>query len=112
VYASDGYTTLKCRSTPIECIRRGRPQDGSPLFEEEELRYPGFVEFDDVNGKVLTYSHIKGCVHPPCLPPQLLLGSPLTSVATGAVCGLASHLPPSTCGTQCAPIVCGSVPER
>jgi hypothetical protein len=29
---------------------------GFPLFESESLRYPGFVEFDDVNGKVLTYS--------------------------------------------------------
>jgi hypothetical protein len=26
------------------------------LFESESLRWPGFVEFDDVNGKVLTYS--------------------------------------------------------
>jgi len=29
---------------------------GFSLFESESLRYPGFVEFDDVNGKVLTYS--------------------------------------------------------
>ena len=29
---------------------------GFELFETESLRYPGFVEFDDVNGKVLTYS--------------------------------------------------------
>lgn len=71
VYASDGYTTLKCRSTPIECIRRGRPEDGIQLlFEEEDLSNPGFVEFDDVNGRVLTYSQTTRCVHPPCLPPQ------------------------------------------
>lgn len=29
---------------------------GFNLFETESLRWPGFVEFDDVNGKVLTYS--------------------------------------------------------
>lgn len=37
-------------------IRRGQPDAGFPLFESESLRWPGFVEFDDVNGKVLTYS--------------------------------------------------------
>ncbi|KAL7601991.1 hypothetical protein Lser_V15G23132 [Lactuca serriola] len=26
-----------------------------PLFEPESLKWPGFVEFDDVNEKVLTY---------------------------------------------------------
>ncbi|CAM6074254.1 unnamed protein product [Sphagnum tenellum] len=35
---------------------RGQPDAGFPLFESESLRWPGFVEFDDVNGKVLTYS--------------------------------------------------------
>ena len=29
---------------------------GFALFESECLKWPGFVEFDDVNGKVLTYS--------------------------------------------------------
>ena len=37
-------------------IRRGTPDAGFPLFETESLKWPGFVEFDDVNGKVLTYS--------------------------------------------------------
>ena len=37
-------------------IRRGQPDAGFPLFESESLKWPGFVEFDDVNGKVLTYS--------------------------------------------------------
>jgi hypothetical protein len=37
-------------------IRRGQPDAGFPLFETESLKWPGFVEFDDVNGKVLTYS--------------------------------------------------------
>ena len=86
VYASDNFSSLKCRTTRIEyefyhllakafflsCsvfltdthtptpyiryIRRGKPDAGFPLFESESLKWPGFVEFDDVNGKVLTYS--------------------------------------------------------
>ncbi|XP_062221785.1 uncharacterized protein LOC133921074 isoform X2 [Phragmites australis] len=56
VYESDHFSSLKCRTTPIEYIRRGQLNDGFPLFETESLKYPGFVEFDDVNGKVLTFS--------------------------------------------------------
>ncbi|QDZ22289.1 hypothetical protein HOP50_07g48270 [Chloropicon primus] len=57
VYATDNFSSLKCRSTPLEFIRRGEPQEGGmPLFEDESLQWPGFVEFDDVNGKVLTYN--------------------------------------------------------
>lgn len=56
VYASDSYSSLKCRSTRIEYIRRVQPDAGFALFESESLKWPGFVEFDDVNGKVLTYS--------------------------------------------------------
>lgn len=56
VYESDRWSSLKCRTTPIEYIRRGQFHDGFPLFESESLKYPGFVEFDDVNGKVLTFS--------------------------------------------------------
>ncbi|XP_042508278.1 uncharacterized protein LOC122084249 isoform X1 [Macadamia integrifolia] len=56
VYASDHFSSLKCRTTPIEYIRRNQLDAGIPLFESESLKWPGFVEFDDVNGKVLTYS--------------------------------------------------------
>ncbi|XP_008804634.1 uncharacterized protein LOC103717871 [Phoenix dactylifera] len=56
VYAFENFSSLKCRSTRIEYIRRGMPDAGFPLFESESLKWPGFVEFDDVNGKVLTYS--------------------------------------------------------
>ncbi|GMP69739.1 hypothetical protein CsSME_00028884 [Camellia sinensis var. sinensis] len=56
VYASDHFSSLKCRTTRIEYIRRGKPDAGFALFESESLKWPGFVEFDDVNGKVLTYS--------------------------------------------------------
>ncbi|URD76855.1 hypothetical protein MUK42_18866 [Musa troglodytarum] len=37
-------------------IKRNQLDAGFPLFENESLKWPGFVEFDDVNGKVLTYS--------------------------------------------------------
>lgn len=37
-------------------IRRGQPDAGFSLFTSESLKWPGFVEFDDVNGKVLTFS--------------------------------------------------------
>ena len=40
----------------VRYIRRGTPDAGFALFESESLKWPGFVEFDDVNGKVLTYS--------------------------------------------------------
>lgn len=86
VYASENFCSLKCRSTKIEWVhsvsvhpnpplwclklilltwsfiyvlrylRRGKPDAGFPLFQSESLKWPGFVEFDDVNGKVLTYS--------------------------------------------------------
>ena len=36
--------------------RRGAPDGGFALFEGECLKWPGFVEFDDVNGKVRVVS--------------------------------------------------------
>lgn len=45
-------------------IRRNQLDAGYPLFETESLRWPGFVEFDDVNGKVLTYSAHDGYNRP------------------------------------------------
>eukprot|EP00310_Coccolithus_braarudii_P024496 CAMPEP_0183345542 /NCGR_PEP_ID=MMETSP0164_2-20130417/10938_1 /TAXON_ID=221442 /ORGANISM="Coccolithus pelagicus ssp braarudi, Strain PLY182g" /LENGTH=382 /DNA_ID=CAMNT_0025516693 /DNA_START=242 /DNA_END=1391 /DNA_ORIENTATION=+ len=56
VFREDNFSSLKCRTTPLEYIRRGQPNEGFALFESESLKWPGFVEFDDVNGKVLTYS--------------------------------------------------------
>lgn len=56
VFRSDNYTSLKCRSTSIDSIEQGRPQDGRPVFDSESLRYPGFIEFDEVNSKVITFS--------------------------------------------------------
>lgn len=48
-------------------IRRGKPDAGFPLFQSESLKWPGFVEFDDVNGKVLTYSAQDGYFPPSVL---------------------------------------------
>ncbi|KNC55503.1 uncharacterized protein AMSG_01768 [Thecamonas trahens ATCC 50062] len=56
VYRTDNFSSLRCRTTPLEHIARGQPDAGFALFESESLRWPGFVEFDDVNAKVLTYS--------------------------------------------------------
>ena len=56
VYREDNFSSLKCRTTPVEYIRRRLPDAGFELFESECLKWPGFVEFDDVNSMVLTYS--------------------------------------------------------
>jgi len=58
VFRADNFNALKCRTTPLQYIARGKFDAGYVLFETESLRWPGFVEFDDVNGKVLTYSAI------------------------------------------------------
>ena len=42
-------------------IRRGQPEEGVELFTKECLKWPGFIEFDDVNCKVLTYSAVNQC---------------------------------------------------
>lgn len=56
VYRIDNFSSLKCRSTYIKSILNNNPTITIPLFESESLRWPGFVEFDDVNAKVLTFS--------------------------------------------------------
>ena len=56
VFKKDEFSSLHCRSTPLAHIRKGKIESGYPIFETESLRWPGFVEFDDVNGKILTFS--------------------------------------------------------
>lgn len=56
VFRDDNFSSLRCRDIPLEQIRRGRAEGGSAVFASESLKWPGFVEFDDVNRKVLTYS--------------------------------------------------------
>eukprot|EP00697_Spironema_sp_BW2_P013812 gnl/Spiro4/4081_TR2035_c0_g1_i1.p1 gnl/Spiro4/4081_TR2035_c0_g1~~gnl/Spiro4/4081_TR2035_c0_g1_i1.p1 ORF type:complete len:429 (+),score=135.12 gnl/Spiro4/4081_TR2035_c0_g1_i1:59-1345(+) len=56
VYKRDGYSSLHCRSTPLLDVRHGNGANGVSLFPGESLSWPGFVEFDEVNSKVVTYS--------------------------------------------------------
>lgn len=56
VLPEDNYSSLVCRSIPIGLIRSGCPEQGSVLFGAEPLRWPGFVEFDDVNAVLLKCS--------------------------------------------------------
>lgn len=56
VFRKDEFSSLNCRSTPLAHIRKARLSCGAPIFESESLRWPGFVEFDDVNARVLTFS--------------------------------------------------------
>lgn len=56
VFRNDDFSSLRCRSTPLPHIAKGYLQSGIPIFESETLRWPGFVEFDDVNSKILTFS--------------------------------------------------------
>lgn len=56
VYAHDQFSCLRCRETKLARLREGVIENATPLYESESLRWPGFVEFDDVNGKVLTFS--------------------------------------------------------
>lgn len=56
VYRDDNFSSLQCSTTLLEDVRAGRPDKGRAIFQSELLRWPGFVEFDDVNCKVLTYS--------------------------------------------------------
>eukprot|EP00871_Galdieria_phlegrea_P000886 jgi/Galph1/1799/GphlegSOOS_G474.1 len=58
VMKQDSFSSLKCYNIPLKHIKANKPQSGSCLFESECLRWPGFVEFDEVNGKILTFSAI------------------------------------------------------
>ncbi|KAJ9537786.1 hypothetical protein OSB04_030519 [Centaurea solstitialis] len=54
-------------------IRKGQPDAGFALLTSGSFKWPGFVEFDDVNGNVLTFSRHKiagpeGIRHPNTLP--------------------------------------------
>ena len=56
VHAADHYAFLRCRQTSLAQLREGTTAHFTLLFTTEELKWPGFVEFDDVNSKVLTFS--------------------------------------------------------
>ena len=59
VYKKDEFRQLRCRSTAFEHIESQQPELGFPIFVSESLKYPGFIEFDDSNSKVLTYSAVQ-----------------------------------------------------
>ena len=59
VYKKDQHRQLRCRSTPLKYVRLKQPEMGVPVFVSECLKYPGFVEFDESNSKILTYSAIQ-----------------------------------------------------
>ncbi len=56
VCKKDDYRQLRCRSTRLEDVRAARSERGISCFVSEELKYPGFIEFDAVNERVLTYA--------------------------------------------------------
>lgn len=56
VFASDNYACLRCKESRLAHLKERVTNKAKALFETESLRWPGFVEFDDVNGKVLTFS--------------------------------------------------------
>lgn len=62
MYHADRYACLRCRSTPLAHLKEGETKRATPLFASESLKWPGFVEFDDVNGKVLTFS-AQDCIY-------------------------------------------------
>ena len=55
------YDTLISDHLLSRFIRLGKPEEGTDLFGNECLKWPGFIEFDDVNCKVLTYSAVNQC---------------------------------------------------
>lgn len=55
VQSSSGNERLKCRSYNLNSIEQGI-LDCEELFNREDLRTPGFLEFDDINKLVLTKS--------------------------------------------------------
>ena len=57
VFNRDKYSSLHCRSTALTHFSLGTgAAAGFPIFISENLQWPGFVEFDDVNSRVLTYN--------------------------------------------------------
>eukprot|EP00698_Gefionella_okellyi_P015172 TRINITY_DN4276_c0_g2_i1.p1 TRINITY_DN4276_c0_g2~~TRINITY_DN4276_c0_g2_i1.p1 ORF type:complete len:318 (+),score=46.76 TRINITY_DN4276_c0_g2_i1:407-1360(+) len=60
VYRRDKFTTLRCRSTPVRYIVLGKMNAGTTLFPSENLVFPGFIEFDELNGTALSFEHQEG----------------------------------------------------
>jgi WD40 repeat protein len=59
VYREDNFSSLKCRSNPLRFVTQPKPNPKEGMLrvlESESLCWPGFVEFDAVNSKMLTFS--------------------------------------------------------
>jgi WD40 repeat protein len=59
VYREDNFSSLKCRSNPLRFVTQPKPNPKEGMLkvlETESLCWPGFVEFDAVNSKMLTFS--------------------------------------------------------
>jgi hypothetical protein len=54
----DNFSQLHCKSIALAHVAKRKPELGVELFADESLQWPGFVEFDQVNGKILTYSAV------------------------------------------------------
>ena len=52
---------------PNRYIKRNQLEEGHDILVGERLSYPGFVEFDPVNGNILTFSAEKRYVPIPTL---------------------------------------------
>jgi hypothetical protein len=53
VSSKDDCQSLKCRSVPVEQIESSNPSSVK-LFSSFVLRWPDFIEFDELNGKIIT----------------------------------------------------------
>lgn len=50
---NDLGSQMKCRSIPISEIKMGETK-GTKVFKDHILQYPDFIEFDDLNQKIVT----------------------------------------------------------
>lgn len=65
VTKKDEYNSLKCRTVPIKFIEQAflssenldmlyGSYKGKKLFKDFSLRWPDFIEFDEINAKIIT----------------------------------------------------------
>lgn len=79
----DNFSSLRCRTAPLSYVphpiallhtdgcRNLHDLDWRPMFKTESFKYPAFLEFDDINKKVITFCAAKKYV--------ILLTSPARS---------------------------------
>jgi hypothetical protein len=73
VTKKDEYNSLKCRTVPIKTINAAFQKTdvredhlllngefkGQKLFKDFSLRWPDFIEFDEINSKIITKHSIE-----------------------------------------------------